>query len=126
MRLNAEVQRGIPVMVCRMPRKYTFRGSDAGRARSLARRPRKPKFALGDVVIDVYGDIAAIDAVYADMQAVEDAGVIDDANRWLAAQEKRPKTPKSGIWYSLVFGHGAGVAGERDLRRAPAGAKSQP
>src|SRR5436190_14227302 len=96
----------------------TFKGSDAGRARALARKPRRPKFALGQVVVDSYGDVAAIDAIYADIQAAEDAGVITDAREWLAAQEKRPRTPRSGIWYSLVFGHGTGLAGELDLVRA--------
>jgi hypothetical protein len=109
-----------------MAKRYTFLGSDAARARTLARKPRKPKFALGDVVVDVYGDIAAIDAIYADLQAVEDAGVLNNAAEWLATQQKRPKTPKHGIWYSLVFGHGAGVGGERDLKKAPAGSKSSP
>lgn len=105
---------------------YTFKGSDASRARALARKPKRPKFALGQVVIDPYGDIAAIDAIYADLQAAEDAGVIDDAREWVRAQDKRPRTPASGIWYSLVFGHGAGLGGERDLKIAPRGAKSNP
>lgn len=107
-----------------MAKRFTFVGSDASRARALARKPRKPKFALGDVVIDPHGDIAAIDAIFADMAAVEDAGLVDDAAEWRAAQEKRPKTPTSGIWYSLVYGHGAGIGGERDLKLAPAGARS--
>lgn len=107
-----------------MAKGYTFIGSDAARARALARKPRKPKFALGEVVIDRYGDIAAIDAIFADLQAVEDAGLVDDAAGWRAAQEKKPSTPNTGIWYSLVFGHGAGVGGEQDLKKAPRGAKS--
>jgi hypothetical protein len=106
-----------------MSKRFTFVGSDAPRARALAKTPRRPKFALGDVVQDVYGDIAAIDGVFADLRAVIDAGVIDDD--WIGRQEKRPKTPASGIWYSLVFGHGSGVAGERDLKKAPAGARSR-
>jgi len=103
---------------------HVFTGSDAARARALSRKPRKPKFALGEVVIDPYGDIAAIDGIFADLRAVEDAGLIDDAADWRAEQDKRPKTPASGIWYSLVFGHGAGIGGERDLKKAPAGSKS--
>lgn len=96
---------------------HSFKGTDAARARALARKIKRPKFGLGQVVIDVHGDVAAIDAIYADLRAAEDAGVIDSA--WLRTQQKRPRTPKTGIWYSLVFGHGAGLAGELDLRRAP-------
>lgn len=104
-------------------RRFTFVGSDAARARALAKTPRRPKFKLGDVVIDVYGDIAAIDGVFADLRAVKDAGMID--SDWIGRQSIKPKTPASGIWYSLVFGHGAGVAGERDLKKAPAGSRSK-
>ncbi len=66
-----------------MAKAHTFIGSDASRARKLAARPRKPKFALGEVVIDPHGDIGAIDAIYADLLAVEEAGVIDDVKDWL-------------------------------------------
>ena len=107
-----------------MAKGFTFIGSDAARARALARKPRKPKFALGQVVIDPHGDIAAIDAIYADLQAVEDAGLVDDAQQWRAQLEKKPKTPSGGIWYSLVYGYGAGIGGESDLKKAPPGAKS--
>ncbi len=109
-----------------MASSYKFRGSDAARARALSRTPRRPKFGLGEVVIDAHGEIGAIDAIYADLQAVEDAGVIDDVGEWRRELESRPKTPARGIWYGLVYGHGAGIAGELDLRRAPAGAASRP
>lgn len=105
---------------------YTFKGLDASRARALAKKPKRPKFALGQVVIDPYGDIAAIDAIYADLQAAEDAGVIDDVKAWLREQDKRPRTKPNEVWYSVVFGHGAGLGGERDLKIAPRGAKSNP
>lgn len=104
------------------PMTYTFKGSDAARARALARKIKRPKFALGQVVID----LAAIDAIYADLQAAEDAGVIDDAKAWLRVQQKRPRTKANEVWYSLVFGHGAGLGGQRDLKIAPRGAKSNP
>jgi len=106
-----------------MPKRFSFIGSDAARARALAKQPRRPKFALGDVVLDVYGDIAAIDGVFADLRAVIDSGAID--NDWIRRQDIKPKTPASGIWYSLVFGHGAGIAGERDLKKAPPGSRSR-
>jgi hypothetical protein len=109
-----------------MAKGFTFVGSDAARAKALSRKPRAPKFALGAVVMDVYGDIAAIDGIYADLRAAEDAGIVEDAAAWLAEQEKKPKTPVTGIWYTLVFGHGAGLAGEKDLKLAPPGSKSNP
>ena len=34
--------------------------------------------------------------------------------------------PAGRIWCSLAFGHCAGVAGERDLKKAPAGSRSKP
>lgn len=108
------------------PKLYKFRGSDATRARALARSPRRPKFGLGEVVVDPHGDIGAIDAIYADLQAVEDSGQIDNAAEWRRGLSIKPKTPISGIWYALVYGHGAGVAGELDLRRARVGASSKP
>ena len=107
-----------------MSPKYRFRGSDAARARALAKTPRKPKFALGDVLLDAFGDIGAVEAIYADIRAAADAGLIDDVDNWLRRLEVRPKTPKSGIWYALAYGHGQGLAGELDLKRAPTGAKS--
>jgi hypothetical protein len=107
-------------------RRYTFRGSDAARARALAKRTRRPKFAFGDVVIDAWGDIAAIEAIYADLQSVEDAGILGDAAAWKRGLSKKAKTPNGGLWYVLAYGHGQGVAGEDDLARAPDGAASNP
>jgi hypothetical protein len=105
-------------------RRFTFRGSDAARARALARTPRRPRFALGDVVLDAFGDIAAVEAIYADMQAVVDAGLVDDPATWRKGLEVRPKTANNGLSYALAYGHGQGVAGELDLRLAPDGAAS--
>ena len=106
--------------------RFKFLGGDAPRARALARSPLRPKFALGTVVVDPHGDIGAIDSIYADLRAVEDAGQIGNAAAWRRELEIRPKTPVTGIWYGLVYGHGAGVVGELDLRRARAGAVSRP
>src|SRR5690349_13690187 len=93
-----------------------FKGPNAARAKALAAKKRKPKFALGQVVQDPWGEIGAIDAIYADLSSAEDAGVIDDAKKWLAGLEKRPKTAATGVWYSVVQGEGAGLFGELDLR----------
>lgn len=105
---------------------YTFKGSDAARARALAKARRTPKFTIGEVVLDAFGDIGAIDGIYADLRAVEEAGVIGDAAEWRRGLDVKPRTPVTGIHYSLVYGHGTGIAGERDLKRAPAGAVSRP
>ena len=107
-------------------KKYGFKGSDASRARAIAKMVRRPKFALGEVVVDAFGDIGAIDSIFADLRAVEDSGQITDVREWLRDLEIRPKTSVTGIWYGLVYGHGAGIAGELDIRRAPAGAVSNP
>ncbi len=93
----------------------SLKGTDAKRARALAASVKKPKFALGQLVRDPHGEIGAIDAAYADLAAAEDAGVIDDAKDFLSAQEIRPKTPRTGVWYSLVLGHGSVLCGELDL-----------
>jgi len=69
-------------------------------------------------VIDQHGDHGAIDAIYADLVAVADAGLIELPD-WLTRQEIKPQTPRTGIWYSLVYGEGTGVAGELDLKRPP-------
>ena len=95
-----------------------FKGSNAARAKQLAAKRKKPKFALGQVVEDPYGDIGAIDAAFADLQSAEEAGIVDDADAWLKGLEKKPKTPRTGVWYSIVFGDGAGLCGELDLRPA--------
>lgn len=109
-----------------MAKGFTFVGSDAARAKALSRKPRTPKFAIGVVVMDAYGDIAAVEGIFADLRAVEDAGIVEDAAAWLAKQEKKPKTATNGTWYTLVYGHGAGLAGEKDLKLAPPGSKSNP
>ena len=105
---------------------YKFTGSDAARARALAGKPRKPKFALGEVVLDAFGDIGAVEAIYADMRAVEDAGLVSDAAEWRKRLAVKAKTSNSGIFYAIACGEGQGVAGEDDLKKAPAGSSSKP
>jgi hypothetical protein len=97
----------------------TKRVDDAARAAALSRKPVRPRFALGALVVDPHGVVGAIDAAYVDLTAAEDALVIDDAKRWLAELEKRPKTTAKGIWYSVVCATGGNVlVGEKDLRQA--------
>lgn len=98
----------------------SLRGSDASRARVLARRVTRPKFALGQVVKDPYDELGVIDAIYADLEAAEDAGVVNDRHEWLRVQEIRPKTKPTEPWYSVILGEGNILCGERDLRRVAA------
>lgn len=93
--------------------------SDAARVRALAKNVRKPRFALGQLVVDPHGERGAIDAIYADLLAAEDAGVIDDAASFLKEQEKKPKSKKTDLWYSVICETGGNVlVGEADLRAA--------
>ena len=94
------------------------RGPDASRVRELMTRSPKPLFCFGELVRDAHGEIGAIDAIYADLEAALDAGVIDDD--WLDEQQIRPRTKPSETWYSVVLGNGAVLCGERDLTRASA------
>src|SRR5688500_16945438 len=91
------------------------KGSNATRARALARSPRRPRFALGALVKDRYGEVGAISAAYADLEAAADGGAIDDPADWLKVQEQRPKTSRKGIWYTVVLGDGEVLCGEDDL-----------
>jgi hypothetical protein len=93
--------------------------ADAKRVAALSKKPVKPKFALGALVVDPHGEVGAIDAAYVDLAAAEGVGVIEDAAEWLAAQEKRPKTPAKAVWYSVICKSGGQVlVGEKDLRIA--------
>jgi hypothetical protein len=92
-------------------------GSDTRRMRALARRPRRPKFRLGDMVIDVHGQVGAVASIYADLTAVEESGGLSDAAAWLAAQKPRPKTKAAGIWYTVVCDEGEVCVGEDDLKK---------
>lgn len=90
--------------------------SNSARVRQLSKKPVKPRFALGARVKEPDGGIGAIDAAFADLDAAIDAGVID--GEWYDALETRPRTPKTGVWYSVVLDDGAVVAGELDLTKA--------
>jgi len=90
--------------------------SNAVRVRQLSKRPVRPRFALGAKVKEPDGGIGAIDAAFADLEAAIDAGVVDED--WFAGLDDRPRTPKSGVWYSVVLPDGAILAGELDLTKA--------
>jgi hypothetical protein len=95
--------------------------SDARRVAALSKKVVRSKFALGALVVDPHDEVGAVDAIYADLTAAEDAGIIDDPKSWLAEQEKKSKTPASGLWYSVVCRTGGNVlVGEKDLKAAKA------
>ena len=94
-------------------------GSNRRRVLKLASNARRPKFRLGELVhnpLDPDRGAGAIVAIYFDLASAMNAGVI--GSDWYAGLRLRPKTPREGVWYSIVLGKGAILAGEDDLRRA--------
>jgi hypothetical protein len=80
----------------------------------------KPKFAVGDRVIDPWGYRGQVKRITYGLDAAEAAGDISDVERWLRGLSVKPKTPRRGIWYSVRPNHGGEIlVGELDLRRAP-------
>lgn len=89
------------------------RKTNPERIKELASHPRKPRFLLGALVREPHGSVGAVTDIYADLEAAQDAGMIDD--EWYGAQSIKPRTPKSGIWYGVIIPDGAVLAGEEDL-----------
>lgn len=87
-----------------------------------ARAPRaRPKFSIGDRVIDPWGYRGKVSGITHGLAAAAAAGDISDVDRWLRGLSITPKTPRRGIWYSVrPSGGGEILVGELDLRRAPA------
>jgi hypothetical protein len=84
----------------------------------LTRTARKPRFALGAHVVDWSNEPGAVTAVYVDLDAAQDAGVVGKG--WLAGLSKVPTTKSSDHWYSVLCESGGEIlVGELDLRRAP-------
>jgi hypothetical protein len=75
-------------------------------------KTKRPKFPLGGRVTDVYGFTGHIDAIYKNLQAAIDAAAV--SKDWLGMQERKPKTPRSGTWYSVVSPKGGVLVGEKD------------
>jgi hypothetical protein len=87
------------------------------RVRELASRRRRPKFELGQLVREPHGSVGAIDKIFADFESV-----LDDLcfpHDWYELQERRPRTPKSGVWYGVILEDGAVLVGEDDLAEVP-------
>lgn len=74
------------------------------------------RFGLGQRVRDGHGFVGTIDAVFVNLKAAIDCGIVN--REWLSQQEPRPKTPSSGIWYSIIGRRGAVLGGEKDIAAA--------
>lgn len=83
-----------------------LKGRDATRVRQLARNPKVPKYALGQVVLEPAGSLGAIDAIYADLDAAVDAKVIPNAKEFLDFFEStgraRRRTASGTRWSSAT------------------------
>lgn len=89
-------------------------------AKAKKARRARPKFSVGDRVIDPWGYRGKISAVHHSLAAAAAAGNISDVDRWLRGLSVKPKTPRRGVWYSVrPSGGGEILAGELDLQRAP-------
>jgi hypothetical protein len=85
-----------------------------------AKTKAKPKFAVGDRVLDPRGHPGKVSGIVFGLAAAEASGAISDADLWLRGLRIKPKTPRRGIWYSVrPRGGGEILVGELDLRRAP-------
>jgi hypothetical protein len=71
------------------------------------------RFSIGDEVVEPYGERGRIDVIFADLDAAISSFVVKDG--WYEGQERPPKTPKTGFWYSVITARGACLVGEDDL-----------
>ena len=79
----------------------------------------KPRFAVGDRVIDRWDGPGKVTAMWRSLDEAAAAGEIDDVSGWLAGLAKKPKTPRRANWYSVRPSSGGSMlAGELDLRHA--------
>ena len=94
----------------------TFRMTPAPAPRTARGRPR---FAIGDRVIDPWGYRGKVTGITHGLAAAAAAGDITDVDRWLRGLSVKPTTPRRGIWYTVrPSGGGEILVGELDLRRA--------
>jgi hypothetical protein len=86
--------------------------------RARAATSKRPKFRVGDRIVDPWDRRAKITAVHFGLASADG---IPDPDSWLRGLSIRPKTPRRGVWYSARPSSGGSiVVGERDIRRAPA------
>lgn len=92
-------------------------GLNSKRVEELTARVRVPKFKLGQLVREPHGNVGVVDAIFADLYAESDKScqLRSAVNNWYAIQSIKPKTPKEGVWYSVILHDGAVLAGEDDL-----------
>jgi hypothetical protein len=84
-----------------------------------AKRQKKPRFRIGDRIIDPWGSRGKITRIWNGLDAAAAAGALSDVTGWLRGLSIRPKTPRRGIWYSVrPSSGGSRIVGELDLRRA--------
>jgi hypothetical protein len=84
----------------------------------LAQNPRRPKYMLGQNVVDNYGRSGCVHSIYAGLQAVENVSLGFGADAWYDGQERPPVTPFDGIWYGVVLDDGDVLVGEDDILMA--------
>lgn len=82
---------------------------------SIARR--RPKYALGDLLVSQHEFLGFVDVIYADLYAAMDAFAVDE--NWWDVQTIKPSS-KDQIFYGLAApnGKGAVLCGELDVRPA--------
>lgn|GEM_PF-2957847 len=79
----------------------------------------KARFAVGDQVIDEWDERGRVTAVWSSLDDAAVDGEIDDVAEWLRGLEKKSKTPRRAVWYTVRPNTGGSMlAGERDLRPA--------
>jgi len=74
-----------------------------------------PRFRIGQSVRDTWGTVGKVAAIYDSLAAAEAAEVITDAEAWLAAHERPPRTARNDYWYRVKPARGALLCGQDDL-----------
>src|SRR5262249_10472391 len=76
----------------------------------------KPRFKIGDRVIDPWGSRGKVKGIAYGLDSKE--ADVGDVDRWLRGLSIKPKTPRRGIWYTVRPNSGGEVlVGELDLNR---------
>lgn len=76
---------------------------------------RRPKYALGDLLVNQHDFIGHVDVIYADLYAAMDDFAVDE--NWWDIQTIKPSS-KDQVFYGLAApdGKGAAISGELDVR----------
>lgn len=94
-----------------------IRPKETGKPRAASSAVKgKPKFAIGERVIDPWGERGKVLSFVHGLAAAKHE--IGDPDRWLRGLSIKPKTPRRGIWYTVrPSSGGETLVGELDLRR---------